>query len=66
METITILAGSGEAWIDGTDGIVELKPGVTLVLPANVRHWFRAIGNVPLVTYGVHASPVRVVTVHGD
>ena len=66
LETITVLEGRGEAWIDGRDGIVDLKPGVTLVLPANVRHWFGAVGDAPLVTYGVHAAPHRVVEVHGD
>ena len=36
-------------------------PGVTLVLPPNVRHWFGATGTVPLETYGVHAAAHRVV-----
>ena len=64
METITILDGQGEAWLEGSDEIVELKPGVTLVLPANVKHWFGAIGSEPLVTLGVHASGERIVDVH--
>ena len=64
METITVLEGEGEAWLEGSDVTVALRPGVTLVLPANVRHWFGATGGGPLKTYGVHASPHRVVNVH--
>ena len=66
METITVLEGQGEAWIDGHGENVALMPGVTLVLPANVRHWFNATGNRPLVTYGIHASPHRIVNIHGE
>lgn len=66
METITVLEGQGEAWIDDGRGVVGLKPGATLVLPPNVRHWFGATGDRPLVTLGVHASPHRVVDVHGE
>ena len=64
METITVLEGRGEAWLEGSDEVVPLHPGVTLVLPANVKHWFGAIGDAPLVTLGVHASAHRVVDVH--
>lgn len=66
MEVITVLEGRGEAWIEGTAGNVILEPGVTLVLPAGVKHWFAATGAAPLRTYGVHASPQRIVDVHGE
>ena len=66
MEVITVLEGRGEAWIEGTAGKVMLEPGVTLVLPAGLRHWFAATGETPLRTYGVHASPQRIVDVHGE
>jgi quercetin dioxygenase-like cupin family protein len=66
LETITVLEGEGEAWLQGSDAIVPLKSGVTLVLPANVRHWFRATGDRPLETYGIHASPHRIVNIHDD
>lgn len=66
MEIITVLDGRGEAWIEGDAAVVALEPGVTLVLPAGVRHWFAATGEQPLRTYGVHASAHRVVEVHGD
>ena len=66
METITVLEGRGEAWIEGSDDIVRLEPGVTPVLLPHLRHWFRSSGDGPLKTYGVHASPHRIVDIHGD
>ena len=66
METVTVLEGEGEAWLEGSDEVVRLRPGMTLVFTANQRHWFGATGNAPLVTLGVHASPHRIVDVHGD
>jgi quercetin dioxygenase-like cupin family protein len=65
METITVLEGQGEAWMEGSDDLVRLTPGVTLVLQPHLRHWFRATGDGPLKTYGIHASPHRIVDVHG-
>src|SRR5262245_12145709 len=61
MEVLTVLEGSGEGWIEGSDEILKLEPGVTLVFPANTPHWFRATGDRPLKTLGVHASSHRVV-----
>ena len=66
METITVLEGEGEAWLQGSDKPVALAPGVTLVVPAGCRHWFAATGERPLKTYGVHASPHRIVDVHDN
>jgi mannose-6-phosphate isomerase-like protein (cupin superfamily) len=66
MECITVLEGEGEAWMEGHDGLIPLNPGVTLVIPPNLRHWFRALGTQPLKTYGVHASPHRVVIIHQE
>lgn len=67
LETITVLEGEGEAWLDdGSDHIVVLKPGMTLVLPPHQCHWFRATGDRALVTIGVHASAERIVHVHDE
>ncbi len=66
LEVITVLEGEGEAWIDGSDATVALKPGVTLVLPAGVRHWFGASAEQALKTYGVHASAHRIVDICQD
>ena len=60
MEVLTVLEGRGEGWIEGSDEILALEPGVTLVFPANTRHWFRALGDAPLKTLGVHASSHRI------
>ena len=61
-----ILEGTGEAWMEGSDALIPLAPGMTLVFPANVRHQFRTLGHAPLKTLGLHVSPHRVVIVHED
>ena len=65
MEALTILEGEGEAWMEGSEPF-PVKPGMTLVFPAHVRHWFRALGARPLKTCGVHASPHRIVIEHEE
>jgi quercetin dioxygenase-like cupin family protein len=60
MEVLTVLEGCGEGWIEGEDEVLRLEPGVTLIFPPGVRHWFRALGELPLKTLGVHASPHRI------
>ncbi|MGH7047847.1 MAG: cupin domain-containing protein [Stellaceae bacterium] len=65
VETLTVLDGNGEAWVEGEDGIIALSAGVTIALPANRVHGFRAIGDRPLVTFGVHASGKRIVDYAG-
>jgi quercetin dioxygenase-like cupin family protein len=64
LETVTVLEGEGEGWIEGSNELISMRPGVTLVIPPGARHWFRATGARPLHTYGVHASPHRIVHVH--
>ena len=66
LEILTVLEGRGEAWVEGERNPALLSPGVTLVLRANLKHWFCAVGEKPLVTYGLHVSPHRIVNVHDD
>lgn len=66
MEIITVIEGEGEAWLEDTDGIVALRPGVTLVLPAGMKHWFGATGEAPLRIIGVHANGRRIVETHDE
>lgn len=61
LEVVTVLEGEGEAWIDGEGNPVPIRPGDALVLPPNTRHSFRVTGDTPLRTWGVHASPERIV-----
>ena len=61
VETLTVIEGRGEAWLDGQASVVALEPGVTVVLPANRNHAFRVVGNKPLVTLGIHTFGKRVV-----
>lgn len=66
LEVITVLEGQGEAWLEDTDGVVQLRPGVSLVMPAGVKHWFCATGEAPLRIMGIHAAPARTVVVHEE
>jgi quercetin dioxygenase-like cupin family protein len=65
VETLTVLSGRGEAWLDGEPGgaaaRIALEPGVTVVLPADRPHAFRAVGDEPLVTLGIHTFGKRIV-----
>jgi mannose-6-phosphate isomerase-like protein (cupin superfamily) len=61
VETLTVLEGRGEAWLDGEERRVTLEPGVTVAIPANRRHAFRALGEKPLVTLGIHMHAKRIV-----
>src|SRR5438132_2206581 len=49
-EVLTVLAGNGEAWLDGEEQIVVLEPGITISIPAHRVHAFRVVGDRPLVT----------------
>jgi quercetin dioxygenase-like cupin family protein len=60
-EILTVLEGTGEAWLDGDEGVTALEPGVTIAIPAGRVHGFCATGEGPLVTYGIHASDKRIV-----
>ena len=61
VETLTVMSGRGEAWLDGEPGMIALEPGVTVVLPADRPHAFRALGDEPLVTLGIHTFGKRIV-----
>lgn len=63
VEIVTVLEGTGEAWIDGQEGASEIGPGMTMIFPPNTAHGFRVTSDGPLVTYGVHSSPDRVVEI---
>ena len=64
-EVLTVLAGRGEAWLAGEDGVVGLEPGVSITFPANRVHAFRVVGEEPLVTYGIHTIGKRIVNYVG-
>ena len=61
VEVLTVISGHGEAWLDGGEGTIEMAPGVTISIPAGQLHGFRVVGNAPLVTYGIHTFPKRIV-----
>lgn len=66
MEIVSVIEGEGEAWMEGRDGTFPIGPGSTLAMPPNLRHGFRVTGTTPMKTYGVHASPKRIVERFGD
>ena len=61
VEVLTVLAGKGEAWLDGEAGTILMEPGVTISIPAERVHGFRVLGDELLVTYGIHTFPKRIV-----
>jgi len=65
-EILTVLEGEGVAWMEGSDDEIALSPGTTVVLPPDLPHAFRATGEAPLVTYGLHLSGDRIVAIHDD
>jgi quercetin dioxygenase-like cupin family protein len=66
VEVLTVLEGRGEAWLDGEEGTIAMAPGVTISIPAGRVHGFRVIGDQPLVTYGIHTNPKRIVNYKDD
>jgi quercetin dioxygenase-like cupin family protein len=60
-EILTAIEGRGEVWLDGDATRVALEPGVSVLVPAHVRHSFGALGDRPLVTLGIHAHGQRIV-----
>ena len=61
VETLMVLDGRGEVWLDGETEKLAMEPGVTVVLPANRPHAFRVVGDQPLVTFGIHTFGKRIV-----
>jgi mannose-6-phosphate isomerase-like protein (cupin superfamily) len=61
VEVLTVIGGRGEAWLDGEAGTIAMAPGVTISIPAGRVHGFRVLGDEPLVTYGIHTHPKRIV-----
>jgi mannose-6-phosphate isomerase-like protein (cupin superfamily) len=60
MEVVTVIEGTGEAWIGDENNVAAIGPGSTIVAPPNTPHGFRNTGTTPMRSYGVHASPVRI------
>ena len=54
-EVLLILAGEGEAWVDGETA--SFRKGDAVLLPANSRHMVRNTGDEPLITASVFSPP---------
>ena len=66
MEVVTVIEGTGEAWMEVQEGFAAISPGVTMVLPTNVKHGFRVTGTTQLKTYCIHTSPDRLIKWHPE
>lgn len=60
LEVVTVIEGTGVAWLGDEDRAIPIGPGSTIAAPPNTPHGFRNTGKTPMRTYGVHASPVRI------
>jgi len=54
-EVLLILAGQGEAWVDGETA--PFKKGDAVLLPANSKHMVRNTGDEPLITASIFSPP---------
>ena len=62
VEILHVLEGKMEAWLDGGENDpVQLSPGDSVALPANVPHSFRTVGDQTMKLLGIHSSPDRTV-----
>lgn len=59
MEVVTVIEGTGEAWIGSEANASRIGPGSTIIAHPNEPHGFRNTGPTPMRSIGVHASPVR-------
>ncbi len=63
MEVLFVLEGTAEVWTEGAEDCpVTLRAGDTIALTPDVPHAFRVVGDRPLRTLGIHASPKRIVS----
>ena len=53
--------GTERRRIAGEGDVMDIGPGATMIFPPGVRHYFRVTGDRPMKTYGVHASPDRII-----
>jgi mannose-6-phosphate isomerase-like protein (cupin superfamily) len=63
-ETFVLLEGKGR-WTAG-DTVAELSPDQMLVVPADMPHGFRNVGDVPLLVVSVHESGTLEQTFLGE
>ncbi len=61
MEIVIVLEGHGKAWIEGEGEAQIIQAGMTMIFPPNIKHWFSVAEDKPMKTYGIHASPQRIV-----
>lgn len=61
-EVLFVVEGATEVWLQGGEAeALTLSEGDCVVLPANVPHSFRTVGERRMRLLGIHASATRVV-----
>lgn len=62
VELLFVVEGDTEVWLQGGEAEpLRMTTGDCVVLPANVPHSFRTIGERPMRLFGIHVSATRVV-----
>lgn len=62
VELLFVVEGETEVWLQGGEAEpLRMAVGDCVVLPANVPHSFRTVGERPMRLFGIHVSPTRVV-----
>lgn len=62
VELLFVVEGETEVWLQGGEAEAQrMTAGDCVVLPANVPHSFRTLGERPMRLLGIHASASRVV-----
>lgn len=59
-EILFVVEGETEVWLQGSEAqALRLREGDCVVLPANIPHGFRTLGERRMRLLGIHASAVR-------
>jgi mannose-6-phosphate isomerase-like protein (cupin superfamily) len=62
VELLFVVEGEAEVWLQGGESeALRMTAGDCVVLPANVPHSFRTVGEHRMRLLGIHASASRVV-----
>lgn len=62
VELLFVVEGETEVWLQGGESeALRMSAGDCVVLPPDIPHSFRTVGDRPMRLLGIHVSPRRVV-----
>lgn len=62
VELLFVIEGSAAVWLHGQEDAAQtVTAGDCVVLPAEIPHSFRTVGDQPMRLLGIHVNPTRVV-----